>query len=336
MAGGASTVELVAAVSNAGGLGTLAGALLAPQALADAVDAVRKRSVHPIGINLFMLNQPTPDAAEVARALQWLDPVRAELGLPPGLPPTKWCENFHQQFAALVELRPALASFTFGILDKAQVDALHAGGSLVMGTATTVAEARLWESVGADFICAQGAEAGGHRGTFLGPFEDAMIGCMALVPQIVDAVRVPVLAAGGIMDGRGIAAALMLGASGCQLGTAFLTCPEAGIHPAWKALLREARDDATRVTRVFSGKPARGLVNDFMRRFEALEAKLPPYPVQNALTGEIRQAATKAGRMEYLSLWAGQAARLSRGISADELVGLLATETIEALRRQQP
>ena len=202
-----------------------------------------------------------------------------------------------------------------------------------MGTATTVAEARAWEAVGADLVCAQGSEAGAHRGTFLGDFEAALVGTMALVPQMVDAVRVPVIAAGGIMDGRGIAASLMLGASGAQLGTAFLTCAESEAAPVWKAALRGARDDQTRVSRVYSGKPARGLINEFILKLGPVEDEIPAYPIQNALTRPIRQAAAKANRPEFMSLWAGQAAGMSRGLPAAELVAALVKETIAALSR---
>jgi nitronate monooxygenase len=181
-------------------------------------------------------------------------------------------------------------------------------------------------------VCAQGSEAGAHRGTFLGSFEAALIGSMALVPQIVDAVRVPVIAAGGIMDGRGIAASLMLGACGVQMGTAFLTCPESGISAAWKEALRGARDDQTLVTRVFSGRYARALINDFTNRLGPVEGELPPFPIQNTLTVGIRQAAGKANRPGFQSLFAGQAACMSRGLPAAELVAVLMKETEAALR----
>jgi nitronate monooxygenase len=156
---------------------------------------------------------------------------------------------------------------------------------------------------------------------------------MALVPQVVDAVRVPVVAAGGIMDGRGIAAALMLGASAVQLGTAFLTSPESGISGAWREALRDVRDDSTRVSRIYSGRHARGIVNEFMRKLAPVMEEIPPYPVQNALTQPIRQAAAKAGRGEYLSLWAGQAAAMGRGLPAAELFAALVRETRDVLRR---
>jgi nitronate monooxygenase len=202
-----------------------------------------------------------------------------------------------------------------------------------MGTATTVAEAQAWEAVGADAICAQGSEAGAHRGTFLGDFEGSLVGTIALVPQVVDAVRVPVVAAGGIMDGRGIAASLMLGASAAQLGTAFLSSPESGISSAWREALRDVHDDSTRVSRIYSGRYARGIVNEFMRKLSPLVNEIPPYPIQNALTQPIRQAAAKAGRAEYLSLWAGQAAAMGRGLPAAELFAALVRETQDVLRR---
>jgi nitronate monooxygenase len=227
-----------------------------------------------------------------------------------------------------------VVSFTFGIVSNAVVERLHAAGAKVIGTATHVAEARAWESVGADAVCAQGAEAGGHRGTFLGGFEEAMIGTVALVPQVADAVRIPVIAAGGIVDGRGIAAALILGATGVQLGTAFLTCAESGIPTAWKNSLRAAADNGTRVTRVFSGRPARGLVNAFMERLRADEQAVPSYPVQNALTGEIRTAAKHQGRLDHVALWAGQGVPLVRSLpAAAELVRRLRDETEAALRK---
>ena len=176
-------------------------------------------------------------------------------------------------------------------------------------------------------------EAGGHRGTFIGSVEDALIGCMALVPQIVDAVRLPVIAAGGIMDGRGIAAALMLGAAAAQMGTAFLNCVESGIHPVWKAALRGAGDTATQVTLAFSGRMARGINNDFMRRMAAHQKEVPAYPVQNALTGEMRAAAARQNQVQYMSLWAGQGVALARTLGAAELIDTLSAELRTALAR---
>ena len=219
-----------------------------------------------------------------------------------------------------------MVSFTFGVLDEVTVTRFKNAGCQVIGTATTVAEAQAWAAAGADFICAQGAEAGGHRATFLGDMEQSCVGLMALVPQMAAAIDRPIIAAGGIMNGRGIAASLMLGAQAAQLGTAFLACPESGIAPAWRTQLQQARDDSTRLTRTFSGRYARGIVNDFMEQMRPFEKDVPPYPVQNALTGEIRQAASKSQRPEFMSLWAGQGAALSRPMPAAQLVKTLADE----------
>lgn len=326
MAGGATTPELVAAVSNAGALGSFAAATLSPQAMREGVARVRQLTDRPFNVNLFVLDDPAPSDAEVARAQARLDPLRAELGLPPGGRPARFCEDNRAQLETLIELAPPVVSFTFGLLDAAAVARLHAAGSRVIGTATTVAEARAWEAVGADMVCAQGCEAGGHRGTFLGDPQQSNIGLLALLPQVAAAVQVPVIAAGGLMDGRGIAASLLLGAQAAQLGTAFLCCPESGIPALWKAAILAAGDDSTRLTRAFSGRYARGIVNDFMRRFAAEEQQVPDYPVQNALTADIRQAATRQGRAEYLSLWAGQGAGMARALPAAELVRVLMDE----------
>ena len=225
----------------------------------------------------------------------------------------------------LLDCAPPVVSFTFGVLDSKTVRQFHDKGSLVIGTGTNVAEAEAWQDAGADFVCAQGAEAGAHRGTFIGDPQRSMIGLVALIPQIADALDIPVIAAGGIMDGRGIAAALTLGASAVQMGTAFLACPEAGISPAWKERLRAAKDDETELTRAFTGKYARALTNEFILRMK--DRKVPEYPVQNALTMEIRMAAAKQGRMEFFSLWAGQGAPMSRSLPAAELVRTLVEET---------
>jgi nitronate monooxygenase len=335
MAGGATTPDLVAAVCNSGGLGSFAAGILSPEGIRPGIAEIRRRTDRPFGVNLFVLDppNPNPDPAHLAQAMEWLEPFRRELGLPPAAAPTRYCEPFADQVAAVLEARPPVVSFAFGLLDPSRVAEFKAAGSLVVGTATTVAEARAWASVGADAVCAQGVEAGGHRGTFLSDFDGAMIGTLALVPQVADAVKIPVIVAGGIMDGRGIAAALILGAAACQLGTAFLTCPEAGIPPVWKDLLQRTTDDGTQITRVFSGRPARALANDFIKRMRAHEDEVPPYPIQNALTMDIRQAAAQANRPEYLSLYAGQAAGLSRGLPAADLIARLVEETEEVLRQ---
>lgn len=322
---GADTPALAAAVSQAGGLGMLACGMRSPSAMAAAAAEVRQRTHQPFGMNLFVQATPEPDEATVQASLQRLAPMYEALGLVPTVP-AQWCEDFEAQLEALLSARPAVASFTFGILNAAQVTRLHGVGCYVIGTATTVQEARAWAAVGADAVCASGMEAGGHRGTFLGDFAASMVGTLALVPQCVDALTIPVIAAGAIMDGRGIAAALALGAQGVQMGTAFLACPESAIGPAYRAALNNAQATDTRVTRIFSGRPARGIVNTMMKQLEADEAAVPAYPVQNALTGALRRAAAQAGRADYLSLWAGQGVAAVRPMPATALVELLAQE----------
>ena len=343
---GSDTPALAAAVSQAGGLGMLGCGMRSPAAMAEAAAEVRRRTDKPFGMNLFVQTTPCPDEATVQAALQRLAPLYAEFGLQPERP-AQWCEDFAAQFEALVAARPAVASFTFGILSAAQVARLQVQGSYVIGTATTVAEARAWAAVGADAVCASGMEAGGHRGTFLSPrhaapppggpslkdFEASMVGTLALVPQCVDALSIPVIAAGGIMDGRGIAGALALGAQAVQMGTAFLACPESGIGAAYREALTQAQATDTRITRIFSGRPARGIVNPMMEALAEEEAHVPAYPVQNALTGALRRTAAAQGRASHLSLWAGQGVGAVRAMPAAQLVATLATEWRAACRQ---
>lgn len=333
MAGGATTPELVAAVSNAGALGSLAAPLLSPQAIIEHADRIRALTKEAFAINLFVQPMPQPSPETVTQGVELLKPVWQALGWESLPSPVKWCEDFASQLDALIMVRPAMASFTFGILTKQQVDRLHAANIYVVGTATNVAEALAWQDVGADAVCAQGIEAGGHRGSFIGRQQDG-IGTMALVPLVVDAVRLPVIAAGGIMDGRGIAAALALGAQAAQLGTAFLACPESGINAAYKERLRLAAKETdkslTRLTRAFSGRYARGLVNRFIDTMQPFEDEVPAYPIQNALTGSIRSHAGKTGDTENMSLWAGQGVSLIRAMPAAQLVQALAAELQQA------
>jgi nitronate monooxygenase len=323
----ASSPELTAAVSNAGGLGSFAAALLSPAAIAESVRRIRSLTDRPFSVNLFILDEVIADASSISLSQEWLQPYRDLLGLGTSIVPDRFCERFQDQLQALLDAAPPVVSFTFGILSPEVVSRFHAAGSKLIGTATTVSEAKAWEAAGADFICVQGGEAGGHRGSFLGDIEQSTIGLMALIPQVADAVSIPVIAAGGIMDGRGIAAAILLGAQAAQLGTAFLSCPECPIPPTWKKALQTARDDSTRLTRSFSGRHARGIVNAFMEQMRPHENQVPAYPIQNALTSPIRQAAAKTNRADYMSLWAGQGVGMSRQLPAQELVSRLMQET---------
>jgi nitronate monooxygenase len=333
LAGGGDTPELVAAVCNAGALGFIGAAYLTPPQVVETARAVRALTSRPFGINLFV-PPPAPDEPDdVGHALRAVAPFFAELGLPAPDRPRLAAHAFDEQLAAALESGAAVFSFTLGMLPAPAIEAIKARGMFLAGTATTVAEARALERSGVDAVVVQGSEAGGHRGTFAAPFDSGAIGTMALVPQAVDAVAVPVIASGGIMDGRGIAAALALGASGVQMGTAFLTCAEAGVPPAYKDAILTASEDATRLTRAFSGRPARGIVNRFMTEIDQVPESILPFPFQNALTRPLRTAAAKAGRAEFLSLWAGQGVRLARRQPAGALVARLATETRAAVER---
>jgi nitronate monooxygenase len=331
---GATTAQIAIAVSEAGGLGTLAAAGSSPEKLLQEVAAMREATDRPFAVNIFILDEVSPDPATIETALARLKPWRERYGLPSQTIPNKWAESFKGQFAALVEAAPPAASFTFGCLTAEQARALKARGTYVVGTATTVAEAKAWAAIGADAICAQGFEAGGHRGTFQKNAWESSVGTFALVRTIVQAVDLPVIAAGGIMDGAGIAAALMLGASAVQLGTAYLLSDEATTNAAWRRAIAEAPDDPTRLTRVISGRYARGIENEFMRVLQPVEADIPAYPIQNALTQDLRAAAAKATSPDVLSLWAGQAVKLARTGKAADLTTTLWREAQDALERR--
>ena len=301
-------------------MGTLAAGALAPDEIGPAVAAMKAATDAPFGVNLLMAPDAAPDPAEVERALERLAPWYAELGAPLPAAPNRFAHSFAGQLEAVTAAAPPVASFTFGILTRAQVDALHRAGSHVIGTATTVAEARAWAAAGADGISAQGFEAGGHRGHFLAEVEASLVGTLALVATIRAAVDLPVLAAGGIMDGRGVAAALALGASAAQMGTAFLLADEATTSAPWRRAAAGADDDATRLTRAFTGRHARGVENRFMRLMHGVQDEVPAYPVQNRLTQPLRAAAAQADDPEMISLWAGQGVTLARAGRAEDMI----------------
>jgi len=332
MAGGATTPELVAAVANAGGLGSLGASFMSGKAIAAACDKVKARTNKGYGVNLFVPEDHRPDLAVLRHASAALDGYRAEVGLAP--PPEKaaYLQPFEEQLDATLAARPQVFSFCFGIPDDAILDRVRTTDAYIIGTATTVAEAVLLEEAGVDAIVAQGFEAGGHRSTFAVPHDHAFIGLMALLPQIVDAVELPVIAAGGIMDGRGIAAALALGASAAQLGTAFLATEESGWGEVQRQALLASRDDSTAITDVFTGKPARGLRNRFM--VEAFDKHLPraPYPAQHGLTSDLRRAAAEQGRADLMAIWAGQGVGAIRRAATADLMQRLRDELVQALQ----
>jgi nitronate monooxygenase len=328
MAGANATPPaLVSAVCNAGGLGFIGAAYMPAEQITHEAAATRRLTKKPFGINLFApidASQPTSD--EIDAAARRIASYHAELGIGAPAIPAPAPRLFDEQVAAAIESGAKVFSFTFGIIPDAALRAIKARQIFVIGTATTVEEAILLERAGVDAVVAQGSEAGAHRGTFAGPFESSMIGTMALVPQVVRAVPVPVIASGGIMTGKGITAALALGASAVQMGTAFLVTDECGIAPSYKRAILSAREDATRITRAFSGRAARGIVNRAMTEIDAAPEAILPYPFQNTLTRAMRNAAAQQDRAEFLSLWAGQGVGLTRRMPVGELVRTLVHE----------
>lgn len=322
MAGEAASAPLVAAVSAGGGFGQLGAAYLSPARIAEIATEIRGKTERPFGINLFCPQPWLRDDDALDAYLARLAPWHAELGLPPPSRPERFEEDFEAQLQATIAARPAVISFVMGDPGVARVAALKAQGFKVLGTATQVSEGRMLQASGVDAVIAQGYEAGGHRGGFLGSSEGALIGTMALVPQLVDALDIPVIAAGGIADARGVAAAQALGASAVAVGTAFLLVDECPLSPAYRDALRAARDSDSTLTRAFSGRLARGVANRVTRELDGVA--LAAFPQPNAASRPMRQAAAKAGQADFISLWAGQGLPIARGhASAAQLVAKL-------------
>ncbi len=331
---GAMDWELVAAVSEAGGLGSLPCAMLSPDQVREQAQKIRARTPRPINFNFFC-HQPA--ALSNAREAAWrerLKPYYAELGLDPNAPmPSANRAPFDDAMAEAVEaIRPEVVSFHFGLPPAPLLARVRAVGAKILSSATTVAEARWLEGRGVDAIIAQGVEGGGHRGMFLSDDVATQVGTLALVPQVVDAVKVPVIAAGGIADGRGIAAAFALGAAGVQIGTAFLFCPEAKISRPHRAALAAARDDGTALTNLITGRPARGFVNRLMRDLGPLSDLPPAFPTAFTALAPLRAKAEAEGKGDFSPLWSGEAAALSRALPAGELVAELAASALVRLR----
>ena len=340
MTGGPGTPQLVAAVSDAGGLGSLAGGSLRPEQLRDAIAEVRALTDRPFAVSLAATAPAKPDAERVARARELLAPYRAELGLAPDTAEPPEPADFVEQLDVVLDEKVPALSFIFGVPDAVCLELLRDAGVATLGTATHLLEAIVLEESGVDFIVAQGAEAGGHRGTFIGQPEQGLVGILTLVPLLAKHVRSPIIAAGGIMDGRGIAAARVLGAAGVQMGTAFLACPESGAHPAYKALLSQGNEIATTLSRVFTGRCGRVLRNRLVDELRAHEAEFAGFPLQLFLTQELGQAAAERGMTDFMALWAGQGCHLCESRPAAELVALWAEQVVAALEireaRPQP
>lgn len=319
---GAAGPALAIAVSKAGGLGALPCALLSPEQIREEIAVFRSETALPINLNFFVHPAPTVDHERARLWRERVAPYYAELSLPrPGGPgPTR--APFDEATCALVEeLRPEIVSFHFGLPDEALLSRVKGTGAKVLSSATTVAEAKWLASRGCDAIIAQGSEAGGHRGMFLTRDVATQIGLFALLPQIADAVRVPVIAAGGIADARGVRAAFALGASAVQVGTAYLLCPESTIAPAHREALLRSTDDATVLTNVFTGRPARSIENRIVKELGPMSRDVPEFPLAAIETGPLRAS----GNADVLPLWSGQAAALVRAsMSAGDLTRELA------------
>lgn len=343
MAGGPSTPALTAAISHAGALGSLGLGYSTPDQIRDAIRATRELTDAPFQVNLFVppADPPRLDAVALGQIEGMLAELRADLGLPTRLPvPDQVQVPFADQVQVLLEERVPVAGFAFGVPPADLIASLRENGAVVIATATSVAEGEALLAAGVQVVCAQGAEAGGHRGQFLGgdgsgaPAAGAPVGdpitTIALVPAMVDALaETPVIAAGGLRDGRSVLSVLALGADGAQLGTAFLRSPEAGTNDAYRKALAGADGSETVLTTAFSGKPARGLRNAYVDAV-GVRPDVPPYPVTHVLTSELRAAARAAGRADFQSLWAGQGVAGARDLPAARLLGIWVDE-IEAI-----
>lgn len=331
--GGYSTAKLAAAVSNAGALGSVGAGTFSPAQITEIITDIRAATNKPFNINLWVPIHGQDDAAvsreEFEKELATLRPMYSELNVAEPAYPSTFGQPYEHQVEAVLAAKPAVFSFVMGVPDAAILREARKQNIFTLGTATTVEEALALEAAGVDGIVASGTDAGGHRSTFLRAVDDSLVGTMSLVPQVTSAVKIPVIAAGGIVDGRGIAAALALGASGAQVGTAFLATPESGAPPTHRALLGTSDARITKLTTAFSGRHARGIANAFMSSHTASLK----YPARNFLTTPLRRAAVEAGRTDLLGLWAGQSASLARHVGASELVKLLVTETNAAISK---
>ncbi len=330
---GANLSAMAVAVSQAGGLGSLPCAMLSAEQMYAEIEAIRRQTSRPINVNFFCHQPPVADAEREFAWKQHLAKYYVELGLDPQAPlPSANRRPFDSATCDLLaELKPEIVSFHFGLPDPALLARVKTSSATILSSATTVAEALWLEQRGCDAIIAQGVEAGGHRGMFLTSDVSTQPGTMALVPQIVDAVKVPVIASGGIADARGIVAAFALGASAVQLGTAYLLCPEATLSAVHRQALKNLKDDGTALTNVFSGRPARGIVNRLIREVGPMSPLAPPFPLATSAIAPLRKQSEAAGSEDFAQMWSGQAGRLCRELPAGDLTRQLAAEALSII-----
>jgi nitronate monooxygenase len=331
---GAMDWELAVAAAEAGALASLPCAMLNPDQVREQMAKIRARTKKPVNLNFFCHPPPVLNNAREARWRERLAPYYRELAIDPAAPvPSSIRAAFNSVMCDVVEeTKPDVVSFHFGLPEPGLLQRLKAGRFLVMSSATTAAEARWLEARGVDAVIAQGYEAGGHRGIFLSDDIATQAGTFALVPQVVDAVKVPVIAAGAVTDARGIAAAFALGAAGVQIGTAYLWCPEAKISAPHRAALKSARDDGTALTNLMTGRPARGIINRLMREVGPMSDVAPEFPLAAGALAPLRAKAEAQGSGDFSPLWAGQAASLGRDMPAGQLTKALAAEALERMR----
>ncbi|MBE9553918.1 MAG: nitronate monooxygenase [Proteobacteria bacterium] len=331
---GANGAAMAIAVSESGGLGSLPCAMLDADKVRAEIGVIRQQTAKPLNVNFFCHQPAAPDPEAAAAWKASLGPFYRELGLDESADaPAVNRAPFDAAMCDIVEdLKPEIVSFHFGLPAKPLLDRVKAAGAVVLSSATTVEEALWLEQNGCDVIIAQGCEAGGHRGMFLTDEIATQAGTFALVPQVVDAVKLPVIAAGGIADGRGVAAAFALGAAAAQVGTAYLFTPESLISDLHRAALHDARDDMTALTNVFSGRPARGLMNRVMREAGPMSGVAPAFPTAGGALAPLKAKAEAAGSTDFSSLWSGQAAALAREIGAADLTRKLAEEAARCLK----
>jgi nitronate monooxygenase len=325
MAGGVTTSQLVAEVSNAGGLGMIGAGYMNPAQVRDQIKEIKQVTFNNFGVNLFVPNGFNSTDEEIKSAEQLLKPIKEHLNIladdTPEIPnPNNLIEAFNKQIKVILEEAVPVVSFTFGIPPKGVIEELKQRNVILIGTATTVEEAIENEKRGMDIVVVQGSEAGGHRGNFIQGYQESMVGLMSLIPQVVDNVKIPVIAAGGIMDGRGLMASICLGAKAVQMGTAFLTCIESGAHIVHKEAILHSTEDQIVLTKAFSGKWARGINNKYIEDMQKHENSLPAFPIQNTLTQSIRKASASQNNPDYMSLWSGQSPRLAKTQTAAELM----------------
>ncbi|WP_277586662.1 NAD(P)H-dependent flavin oxidoreductase [Psychrobacillus antarcticus] len=340
MAGGITTSELVATASNNGALGMIAAGYMSPIQLREQIREVKQLTTNNFGVNLFVPSKFEISENKVEMANSLLNRYREQLNIheeETTLPNTEDASySYKEQIRVVIEEKVPICSFTFGVPTADEMGKFKQHNVTTIGTATTVEEAIYIEKLGMDAVVLQGSEAGGHRGNFISSHEEGLIGLMSLIPQVSDNVSVPIIAAGGIMDGRGLTAALCLGAKAVQMGTAFLTCEESGAHPLHKEAVMYSKNGDTTLTRAFSGKWARGIKNIFTMEMEEHVETVPIFPIQNALTQSIRKASANQNNKEYMSLWSGQSATLARIETVEQLVKRVMDETRKVSGGDEP